>query len=172
MASVMPLQILCLAGLFRTHLHVTGTVINAMGKVAPEVWLRAAAFILLTVGCLIGSFWGIVAVAVAVTATTAFLMVIMVSYLKRLTGLNWIDFIRPQCPPLLGSLFMALIVLIYQRWFEASLGLHSVGMLLSSTAVGAVSYMATLWLLKPGPVVSLIKELTADLRLVFQRTTP
>jgi O-antigen/teichoic acid export membrane protein len=168
----MPLQILCLAGLFRTHLHVTGTVINAMGKVAPEVWIRAAAFILLTVGCLIGSFWGIVAVAVAVTATTAILMLIMVSYLKTLTGMSWRDFIRPQCPALLGSMFMALIVLIYQRWFEGSLGLHSLAMLLSSTVVGAVSYMATLWLLKSGPVVSLIKELTGDLRLVFQRTTP
>jgi O-antigen/teichoic acid export membrane protein len=172
MASVMPLQILCLAGLFRTHLHVTGTVINAMGKVAPEVWIRAAAFILLTVGCLIGSLWGIVAVAVAVTATTAVLMLLMVSYLKRLTDLSWLDFIRPQCAPLLGSMFMALVVLIYQRWFEASLGVHSIGMLLSSTAVGAVSYMAALWLLKPAPVVSLIKELTGDLRLVFQRTTP
>jgi peptidoglycan biosynthesis protein MviN/MurJ (putative lipid II flippase) len=124
------------------------------------------------VGCLIGSFWGILAVAIAVTASTGILMVIMVSYLKRLAGLSWIDFIRPQCAPLLGSMSMALIVLIHQRWFEASLGLHSVGMLLSSTAVGAVSYMATLWLLKPGPVVSLMTELLGDLRLVFQRTTP
>jgi O-antigen/teichoic acid export membrane protein len=171
MASVVPLQILCLSGLLKTHLHVSGTVINAMGKVAPEVWIRAAAFVLLTVGCLIGSFWGIVAVAVAVTATTGILMVIMVAYLKRLTGLSWIDFIRPQCAPFLGSMVMALIVLIHQRSFESSLGLHSVGMLFSSAAVGAVSYMATLWLLKPGPIVSLIKELAGDLRLAFQRTT-
>jgi PST family polysaccharide transporter len=172
MASVVPLQILCLAGLFRTHLHITGTVINAMGRVAPEVWIRAAAFILLTMGCLIGSFWGIVAVAIAVTATTAILMVMMVSYFKTLTGLSWIDFIRPQCAPFQSSLFMALIVLVHQRWFEASLGLHSVGMLLSSTAVGAVSYIAALWFLKPDPVVSLMRELAGDLRLVFQRTTP
>lgn len=171
MASVVPLQILCLAGLFRTHLHVTGTVINAMGRVAPEVRIRAVAFILLTMGCLIGSVWGIVAVAVAVTATTAILMVMMVSYLKRLTGLSWVDFIRPQCAPLQSSLFMALIVLIHQRWFEASLGFHSVGMLLSSTTVGAVSYMGALWLLKPDPVMSLMRELAGDLRLVFQRTT-
>jgi hypothetical protein len=143
-----------------------------MGKVAPEVWIRAAAFILLTVGCVIGSFWGIVAVALAVTATTGILMVIMVSYFKGLTGLSWIDFIRPQCAPLLGSTFMAIIVLAHQRWFEASLGPHSIGMLLSSTAVGAVSYMTTLWLLKPDPVVSLIRELVGDLRLAFQRTTP
>ena len=172
MASVIPLQILCLAGLFRTHLHVTGTVINAMGKVAPEVWIRAAALVLLTIGCVIGSFWGIVGVALAVTATTGILTIMMVSYLKSLTGLSWVDFIRPQCAPLLGSLFMALIVLIHQRWFEASLGLHSVGMLLSSTAVGGVSYMAALWLLKPDPVVSLMRELAGDLRLVFQRTMP
>jgi O-antigen/teichoic acid export membrane protein len=147
MASVVPLQILCLAGLFRTHLHVTGTVINAMGKVAPEVGIRAAALVLLAVGCLIGTFWGIAAVALAVTATTGVLMIFMVSYLKRLTGLSWIDFLRPQSAPLLGSLFMSLIVLIHQRWFEASLGLHSVGMLLSSVGVGVVSYMGALWLL-------------------------
>ena len=171
MASVVPLQILCLAGLFRTHLHITGTVINAMGRVAPEVRIRAAAFILLTIGCFIGSFWGIVAVALAVTATTAILMVMMVSYLKTLTGLSWIDFIRPQCAALQSSLFMALIVVVHQRWFEPSLGLHSVGMLLSSTAVGALSYMAALWLLRPDPVVSLMRELVGDLRLVFQRTT-
>jgi hypothetical protein len=123
-------------------------------------------------GCRIGSFWGLVAVALAVTVTTAILMVMMVSYFKRLTGLSWVDFIRPQCAPLQSSLFMALIVLIYQRWFEASLGLHSVGMLLSSMAVGAVSYMGALWLLKPDPVMSLVRELAGDLRLVFQRTTP
>ncbi len=99
MASVIPLQILCLAGLFRTHLHVTGTVINAMGKVAPEVWIRAAALVLLTIGCVIGGFWGIVGVALAVTATTGILTIMMVSYLKSLTGLSWVDFIRPQCAP-------------------------------------------------------------------------
>jgi len=169
MASVVPLQILCLAGLFRTHLHVTGTVINAMGKVALEVWIRTAAFILLIMGCLIGSFWGIVAVAVAVTATTGILMVIMVTYLKRLTSLRWVDFIRPQCAPLLGSMFMALIVLIHQHWFEPSLGLYSGAMLLSSTTLGAVTYVSTLWLLKPGPVAALMRELTRDMRRAFHR---
>ena len=168
--SVIPLQILCIAGLLRVHLNLTSGVITALGKVAVEVVMRCLAFVLLTTGCLIGSFWGITGVTVAVTITTAILTVVIVSYFCRLTELSWKDFLLPQLSALWASLFMFAIVTMYQRWSQPALGTYSVPMLMSSTAVGVISYITGLLILRPPAVVSLFRELTADVKLVFQRT--
>jgi O-antigen/teichoic acid export membrane protein len=169
--TVIPLQILCIAGLLRVHLNITSGVITAIGKVAVEVIMRGLAFALLTIGCWIGSFWGIIGVTVAVTVTTAILTVVIVSYLGSLTGLSWKDFLLPQQSALWASLFMSAIVLAYQRSSEPALGIYSVPMLMSSTAVGLISYITGLLILRPPTVVSLFKELTADVKLVFHKTT-
>jgi O-antigen/teichoic acid export membrane protein len=168
--SVVPLQILCVAGLLGMHLHVTSTVINATGRVAPEVWIRAVALILLALGCWTGSFWGINAVAVAVSLTNGLLALIMVAYLGRVSGLTWTDFLRPQRAALVASLFMSGAVVIHQRWSEAALGVYSVSTLLSSIAVGVISYGLALWISRPAAVVSLVKELNADIRLTIQKS--
>jgi PST family polysaccharide transporter len=167
--SVVALQILCVAGVLRMYLQVTSTVINAMGYVAAEVWIRAVAFVLLTIGCWFGSFWGIAGVSTAVTVTTGVLAITVISYFGKLTALGWTSFLRPQAPAFVAAVFMGGAVLTYQNWFDSMLGIYSTSMLLSSIAVGMASYGAGLWFLRPAPVVSLFRELGADVRLAIQR---
>jgi O-antigen/teichoic acid export membrane protein len=162
--SALPLQILCIAGIFRMHLQVTSTIVNALGKVAVEIWRRTAALVLLTIGCWLGSFWGITGVAVAVTVTTAILAVTMVGYLNTLTGLTWYDGLQPQGSAFTASVVMAGTAFIYQRWAEGTLGAHSASLLFSTTMVGASVYIITLWILRPSPVVALAKEFLTAFR--------
>jgi O-antigen/teichoic acid export membrane protein len=169
LSSVVPLQILCIAGILRMYLQVTSTAINAMGYVGVEVWIRAVTLVLLTVGCWLGSFWGIVGVSVAVTVTTGILTVTLAVYFVKLSDLSWVDFVQTQIPAFAASLLMAGAVLIYQRWSAEALGIHSILMLLSSSAVGVISYTVALWLLRPTSVVSLFKEFVSDLRLATQK---
>jgi O-antigen/teichoic acid export membrane protein len=162
--AALSLQILSIAGIFRMHLQVTSTIVNALGKVSAEIWRRAAALLLLGLGCWLGSFWGITGVAIAVAVSTAILAVTMVSYLNKLTGLTWYDALRPQSPAFIASAVMAAAVYMYQYWGEGIFGLYSPAMLMLSTCVGASVYIVTLWILRPAPVVALMKELLTDLK--------
>jgi O-antigen/teichoic acid export membrane protein len=168
MPSALPLQIMCVAGLMRMHLQVTSSVVNAMGKVAGDVWRRAIGFIILAFSCWLGSFWGIVGVSVMVTIVTSLLAIIMASYLKNLMGLTWTELLRPERPAMVASVVMAGVVLGYRHWAAGVLGTYSVAMLFSSTAVGVVGYSVALWMLRPSAVVSLLQEFMADLKPVFQ----
>jgi O-antigen/teichoic acid export membrane protein len=162
--GALPLQILCVAGILRMHLQVTSTIVNALGKVSAELWRRATALLLLGLGCWLGSFWGITGVAIAVALSTAILALTMVSYLNRLTGLTWYDALRPQGPACIASVVMAGAVFAYQHWSEGVFGQHSPALLFSSTLVGASVYVMALWILRPSPVVALVKEFCTDLK--------
>jgi len=169
--SAVPLQILCIAGILRMYLQITSTAINAMGYVATEVWMRGAALLLLGVGCWIGSFWGIAGVSTAVTLTTGVLAVSITSYFFMLTDLSITEFVWPQIPAAVSSLVMTATVLAYQRWLGGATEGHSAVTLLCSVGVGVISYVGTLLLLRPASVMSLLSELTADLKLMLCRTT-
>jgi O-antigen/teichoic acid export membrane protein len=164
--SALSLQILCVAGILRMHLQVTSTIVNALGQISAEIWRRVTAFVLLTLGCWLGSFWGITGVAIAVAITTALLAVTMVSYLNQLTGLTWHDALRPQGPAFVASAVMTGIVFVCQRWAEGVFGLHSPAVLLASALVGAIVYVIALWILRPSPVVALVQEFMTDFKPV------
>ena len=67
---------------------------------------------------------------------------------------------------------MTATVLAYQRWLGGATESHSAVALLCSVGVGVISYVeAALLLLRPASVMSLLSELTADLKLMLCRTT-
>jgi hypothetical protein len=148
----------------RLHLQVTSTIVNALGQVSAELWRRAAALVLLGLGCWLGSRWGITGVAVAVALSTALLALAMVVYLNRLTGLTWAEALWPQGPACIASVMMAGGVWAYQRWGAGVWGGQAPALLVASTLVGASVYMLALWLLRPAPVVALVREFCTDLK--------
>jgi hypothetical protein len=109
---------------------------------------------------LVGHYRGAIAVAV----TTAILALTMMSYLNQLTGLTWSDALRPQRPAFVASVVMAGAVCSHQYWGEGVFGPHPPALLFSSTMVGASVYVMVLWLLRPPPVVALVKELLTGLK--------
>jgi hypothetical protein len=88
-----------------------------------------------------------------------------------LTDLSIPEFVWPQIPAVLSSLFMTATVLAYQRWLGGVTESYSVTTLLCSIGVGVMSYVGALLFLRPASVMSLLSELTADLKLMLYRTT-
>ncbi len=168
--SVVPLQILCVAGLLRMHLQVTSTMVNAMGEVAAEASRRALAFVLLATGCWFGSAWGLEGVTVAVTGTTGILAVMMGSYFCRFTGLTWLDLLRPLGPAFTASVVMSVALLAYREGVARLLPRGSLAMLVSSIGIGVVAYASVLLLLRPSPVQALLREFLGDMRLLKRQS--
>ncbi len=169
MPSVVPLQIMCLSGLLRLHLKVTSIVMNAMGKVKVEAWIRAIAFVLLLVGCWIGSQWGIVGVAIAATIVSGILSIATTLYFGRLTQLSYFALMRPQTSPFIASIFMYGMVLLFQQWFSGEGGHYSFPALFLSVAVGIIAYISVFLVIRPAPVMALAKEFLVDLKPLFKK---
>jgi len=168
MPSVIPLQILCVSGPFRLHLKVVSIVMNAMGKVRIEVGLRAIALIFLIIGCVVGSQWGIIGVAAAVTLVMGMLSVAVTIYFSQLTHLSFFALLQPQTTPFVASVLMSAMVLLVQDWLFGE-DVYSFFALISSVILGGLTYVGVLCILRPPPVMALIKEVSVDLKLVFQK---
>ncbi len=152
-------------------MQTVSTVVNSMGKVGVELRIRVAALVLLALGCWFGTKWGLAGVSVAVAVTTLLLTVAMISYLGRITGLTWMDFLRPQLPVFAATAIMSVVVWLYQRGIQDTVSIHSALMLFSSAAIGAVTYTVVLGILRPRSIVSLLKGIVADLRPAAKQTT-
>jgi len=140
--SVLPLQILCLAGIMRMELRVASTVLNAMGQVGFEVWRRGIALVLLAAGCFWGSQWGIIGVALAVTTIISLMTLSIISFMVQKLQVSWGDVVGPQLPALYGSSFMVGMVLICQSLLGGIIPDYSIFMLIMNVGVGAISYAA------------------------------
>jgi teichuronic acid exporter len=162
-ASIVPLQILSLAGILRLDLQLASTLINAMGKVGGEIWMRSVNLVLLAVACWVGSRWGVVGVAVGVTIVNSALEAAMLRYLCKLLGIGWREFLRPQATALLCTSAMVAAVLVFQSAAAGVLGEHSFAMFFASIGVGTASYAAGLLLLRPRAIGSLLGEVISDL---------
>ncbi len=76
MPTVLPLQIMCLAGMMKSVSTFVGAIVDAKGKVVAEVRRQLIYLGILVVGTLAGSYYGTVGVAVAVVVA-AFVMLVM-----------------------------------------------------------------------------------------------
>ena len=168
MPSVIPLQFLCFSGPFRLQLQVVTMVMNSMGKIKVEIWLRVFALIVLIIGCVLGSKWGILGVAAAVTIVIGMLSMAAALYFSRITRLSFFALMLPQATPLVTSVFMYVMVLLVQTWlFEGAV--YSFLALSSSVLLGILTYVGGLFILRPPPVMALIKEFIEDLKPGIQR---
>lgn len=167
--SIIPLQIMCFSGLLRLHLKVTSIVMNAMGKVKVEAWIRTVAFVLLIVGCWIGSQWGIIGVAAAATIVSAILSVSTTLYFRQLTQLSYFELMRPQTSPFIASIFMYGMVLLFQQWFSGPGESYTFLALFLSIVVGILAYVGTFFVIRSTPVVDLMKELLVDLKPLLNK---
>jgi PST family polysaccharide transporter len=166
MPAVLPLQIMCIAGMMKAVSTFVGSIVDAKGKIGAEVRRQLVYLALLVAGTLLGSRWGTVGVAVAVVAASLAMLVMMQSLLGELTGMRWRTYLGALAPALAGSAVMAAAVAGFQALAGPGLGLTSPALLASSTAVGAGTYILFLAAVRFPQVEALRAELTADLRAV------
>lgn len=97
-STVLPFQILCVAGACRVSLAYASSATQAVGQIWSETWRLAVYVLFLLIGILTFAQWGIAGVATGVVAATICMMVLMQTLVSRITGLRWSELLTAQFP--------------------------------------------------------------------------
>ncbi|MGB0732385.1 MAG: lipopolysaccharide biosynthesis protein [Pontibacterium sp.] len=96
--AVLSFQVLCLMGLIRLVMVITGPIVQAVGLVKQEMWLQVGFFVMLAISCIYASQFGIAGVASAVVVSTLALYFGIARLALHATGLSWRQFFAAQVP--------------------------------------------------------------------------
>lgn len=143
--AVLPLRIMCLAGMIKSVVTTVGSVLKAKGR--PDIGFKwnAATLVITVVALLIGARFGIEGVAWAVTVLTVVLSPIIQTIANRLIGLAWTRYFRALRPALMGVAALSL-VLMPLRQLGTYLGWPQPLLLAVSIVCGGGAYLATMQL--------------------------
>jgi PST family polysaccharide transporter len=156
-AGAAPLvRILCIAGLLYAVGTTTGSILFSQGRADLACWFGAGGAALVTGCVLIGARSGAmgIAIAVAVYALISFLPIQLLT--NRLIDLGPGDFLRSLIPAVLGSVSMAVGLLLGKLAWEATGWASPLLALLVLVPLGAALYLGTLRLTFPGVLATLI----------------
>jgi O-antigen/teichoic acid export membrane protein len=109
-ATVVPFQILCLAGMLKLLNSFVSSATQAKGRIWPEVWRQVAYASLIAIGVVIGSRWGIKGAAIGVLAATTVMAALMQDLMRRTAGLAWRELLAPQGAAIACSIVVAATV--------------------------------------------------------------
>jgi O-antigen/teichoic acid export membrane protein len=109
--AVLPLQILCAGGVFRMIYSLGDSVARARGAVYAQFWRKAVYALCVFAAALVGSRWGITAVAVGVVGALGITYLLMAQLQVRLIGTSWRAFIWAQVPGLILAMTVAMLAL-------------------------------------------------------------
>jgi PST family polysaccharide transporter len=166
-ATILPFQILCLAGPARIFTVLGSAVLGATAEVGAEARRRVETFVLLAVGCFVASWWSVSAIAWAVAFGNFVLMVRVLQFLLTTSTLRVRDMWSPQIIPLMATAMMIAVEAGMRHWLLHSLQWHAVGVLAGALITGGVTYLLMLYLLRDEALDALFKELRGDLQPLF-----
>jgi teichuronic acid exporter len=144
--AVPVLQILCLANIVRLSGMVMPTVLEGLGLAGQVLRYQFVSALLLPVGFVVGSYWGIAGV------TGAWLVVYPIVYfwLLRLTvralGMKVGTIMASVAPVMIANLAMAAAVWIARQFM---LELESWWRIVLLTAIGVATYSIVMWMILP-----------------------
>lgn len=145
--SIPVMQLLAIVGLLRSVFNFSGAVIMALGKPTWNLVLMLLDTLGKVLTFLIAVRWGIVAVAAGLLISTCLFAPLRLWAIYRLVKLNIRTYLSRYSSPLLGAGIMAGSILLCKSFLGAYL---NVKVLLGLCIVlGAVIYLATIWLLAP-----------------------
>jgi PST family polysaccharide transporter len=102
-ASVVPFQILALAGAMRVLNAYNSSALQAFGQVWREAW-RSLCYVVVLVGLVaVGSWWGLVGASWGVVGATVISTALSWGLMCRSTPLGWRDVTAPLVPGLLAA---------------------------------------------------------------------
>ena len=105
--AVAPFAVLAAATYFRLAYRVTETVAFAAGKVRSAASRQLIYALLVVVGALFGSHWGLVGIATAVCIALAAFFALSVSFANKLAGLATYDWLKLHIPSAIAVLLAA-----------------------------------------------------------------
>ncbi|MBE7381355.1 MAG: lipopolysaccharide biosynthesis protein [Leptolyngbya sp. SIO1E4] len=113
------LQILVVAGIFRSVTFFKNAVFMAMGKPTWTVWFNLLSVSLNLIGFAIAIPWGMIAVTLAFTIRFPINFLISQSAISRLTGIPLLPYLRQFLTPTICSLTMAVLLWVSRSYFVA-----------------------------------------------------
>ncbi|HHT9158703.1 MAG TPA: lipopolysaccharide biosynthesis protein [Candidatus Brocadiaceae bacterium] len=108
--AIIPFQILCIGALFRTSYKISDSIIRAKGAVKHLAWLHSIYTILIVGGALLGQYWGISGVAIAVLIALTMFFTLMAKIALDITSMSWNVFLLSHIPGLSLSFIIFLEV--------------------------------------------------------------
>jgi PST family polysaccharide transporter len=170
--SIVPFQILGIAGVPRIVTQVTSSIINATGTVAPEVKRRGIVLGLLVAGAFLGSHWGIVGVATAVAIVNFLAGAMIWVLLTRLSAITLADLWAAQRLSLLASVALVAVALGTRAALGAMGHAEPALVLVVAGPLGALVYVAVLFAFRDPPLVALMGEFRRDVAPLLARFRP
>jgi PST family polysaccharide transporter len=144
--SVVPLQIICFAGIFYAIEAPAISIINARAFLIAEIKRQLIHMLLLVAGVLIGSYWGIIGVSWGVSITAGIYWFLVLNLLKRKMGVSILIYLKSLLPAIFSSLIMIIGVFIFQRiWFLYANEIYLLFHILGSVFIGIVIYFIALF---------------------------
>jgi O-antigen/teichoic acid export membrane protein len=118
--SVLPFQILCLAGALRVSRAYVSSVTQAQGQIWSEIARLSVYVVLVVVGAWVGAWWGIVGVAIGIAMANLVTSILMQSLVCRLLDFRWREALGPQVPALFISAIVCGVMLAGDFVFSLS----------------------------------------------------
>jgi len=147
LGAIIPLRIMCLLGVLKAVGTTVGSVLKAKGR--PDIELKYNSLLLvgMSLAVVIGSFYGIVGVAMAVTLLVVIAFPMIQAVTNRLINLSFREYLVSLWPAVFASSAMAVLVLVWKSAMSWFLPGRNLLLLVSSTGLGIVLYWGILRLM-------------------------
>jgi O-antigen/teichoic acid export membrane protein len=166
--TIVPFQILCVAGIFTLLTEYAGSAIQALGKIWGQVTrqLVHAGVVVILVG--VFAQWGLPAAALGVLLSTFAMNVLMNTLLIKLTAITPRTVLRAQLPGLLCGLIVGGVTW-GARWMalEYAPDVAQWQRLILQLIAGGLAYLAFIKFNRFGEVRHLVRETAEDLAPPF-----
>ena len=156
MPAVPVLRMLLVAGILQAYGNIWTSVVQAMGRPDWLFKLSVVSACIYVPAFFIGLRWGIVGVAAGYTASTLVLVPVQFAMLQRLIGVGMAEYVGVLSPVALASAIMGGCVVASQGWLTAH-GVHAPLRLAGAIAVGIVTYLVAILLVRRELVVGLVR---------------
>jgi len=137
---IAPLRILCFSCMVKSILTMGSPILNSKGR--PDIGLKWNLFMLpmTIIALLIGSRWGIVGIAWAMTLVVC-LSVIIIKITISLINLKFRYYLKALYPALSSSLVMLIFIQLFRIFFYQQMYSSKILLLMISIAIGVITYV-------------------------------
>lgn len=153
--AIVPLRILCFYGLLNVIANTMGQVFLAKGR--PDILTKVATFTLLVMILLLYpaiTYMKLIGVSLVVVLHSLFSVPWQLYILRNMIDLKLRSFFEKISIPLISSLLMVLIIFLSKMFFR----FDNIADFVMLLAVGILSYLAMLYILTKGTIISDLKK--------------
>ncbi|WNM63988.1 lipopolysaccharide biosynthesis protein [Candidatus Nitrospira neomarina] len=169
--TVAPLRIMSFAGLLLSLDSIAVSLITAMGFVGFELKRQAIYFVIMFVGVMIGSYWGLIGVATAVLVGAGIFLILLLILVRQLVKVQFVDYAIVLMPSLLGCAVMSVCLGIGRILLQNFVGTNMFTVLFTMIVVGGLSYFVYFLAMGNKPrtdvVVEVHREITHYVRSTY-----